>query len=172
MQVCSLPRICPAMLCFSLAIYACCNVNLIPNLIKVSYRDLYFWYIFFKLMISICDTCTHTLVKSLVFPNTLQREPMKVMHVTTKHIHERITLLTKRYTACFMIYNNLVYAIYILEVHHPHDVSCRLVGHGTLVPAPWASLKQSVYCLGGGIFFSRLPSWLLISQVNYMCILH
>lgn len=121
-------------------------------------------------MISISDTCTHTLLKSHVFANTPKREPMIVMHVTTKHIHERITLLTKRYTVCFMIYYNLVYAIYILEVHHPHDVSCRLVGHGTLVPASWASLKQPINCLGGGIFFPSLPSWLLISQVIYMCI--
>lgn len=98
-------------------------------------------------MINIGDTYTHTLLtnfsprmrdvlKSHVFANTPQGKPMTVMHVTTKHNHEKITLLTKRNTACFMIYNNLVYAIYILEVHHPHDVSCRLVGHGTLVPAP------------------------------------
>lgn len=97
---------------------------------SLGYHTVTFIFIFFfhsKLMISISDTCTHTLLKSHVFANTPKREPMIVMHVTTKHIHERITLLTKRYTVCFMIYYNLVYAIYILEVHHPHDVSCRLV---------------------------------------------
>lgn len=74
-------------------------------------------------------------IKSLAFTNMPQRESMIVMHVKKKHSHGRISLLTKRYTVCFMKYNNLVYAVYILKVDHPRDVSRRLVGHSTLIPA-------------------------------------
>lgn len=66
---------------------------------------------------------------------------MKVMYVIIKYIYERNILFIKWYIVCFMIYNNLVYVIYIFEVYYLYDVSCWFVGYGILVFVFWVSFK-------------------------------